>query len=226
MIHILDTLLLKESGRFLAADPPGAIHGNLGRLSLGHEAFAGIPEPRGEIAKTAGFRIDCILEAADRHLIFVSRVDDYGVRIGDQGVPVARFDIGADTRARIHAGHAHGNDLGLQAHLHPLERHGGSAGHFHVQIGAAGQGADMIQHLRDLLLRSGDGSVDAFCGQQQGSAQVCVPAYLFQRLTHVHVIVEASEAIERGHADGGRRRRSGIVHGPFHSAANRIRQHL
>ena len=55
----------------------------------------------------------------------------------------------ADAGARIDIGDAHRHDLTLEPHFHFAERHLVCAAFFPFEIGAAGQGADMVKHRVD-----------------------------------------------------------------------------
>ncbi len=62
----------------------------------------------------------------------VSSSSDVG--LGDQCVPVAGIDIGADLAGRIGAVIAERDDLLLQPHLEPAERHRFSGREFQLEI--------------------------------------------------------------------------------------------
>ncbi len=126
MIDFIDALLFEKGGRFLAANPPGAEHRDFGLAPGAKQFLAPVAEPARKLPEAARRGIDRAFEAADRHFVIVAGVDHDGVRVGDQRVPVLRIDIGAGAALRIDPGLAHGNDLGFDAHLHPLERRCGS----------------------------------------------------------------------------------------------------
>ena len=102
--------------------------------------------------EAAGLRVDRAVERTDGHLVIVTRVDHDRIGIGDQRIPVLRLDISAGAFPGIDAALAHRDDLGLEPHLHPLEGQGGRVRQFHVEIGAAGQRADMVQHPGNRLV--------------------------------------------------------------------------
>ena len=78
--------------------------------------------------------IDRALERAHRHLEGVAGVDHQRVGRGDQRVPVGGVDIGADLPGRIGGRVAERDDLLLQPHLQPAERHRLGAREFQFEI--------------------------------------------------------------------------------------------
>ena len=119
MEHLVEAERLHIGSRLLAADAAGAEHGDF----LAFEFSAVFARPLREFTKTLGMGIDRIFEGAQRHFVVVAGVDDDRVGIGDQGIPVAGLDIGADGTKRIDVFHAHGDDFAFQANLHAMERH-------------------------------------------------------------------------------------------------------
>ena len=82
-----------------------------------------------------------------------------------------------------------------------------------LDVGAAGQGADMSENGVDTLVRPCDGAIDPFTGQKQSAAH----ARLFHTRRQIGLdgrgIVKSRELVERGNAD---RSRGGFG---FHGAA-------
>src|SRR5690606_37463031 len=118
MVHVAHPLGLQEGGGLFAADAAGAVHGDLGRRRAVQQGAALGAEPVGELAEGAGVGLDRAFEGPDLALVVVAGVDDDGVGVRDQGVPVLRRDIGPDALDRVDVGLAHGDDLGLHPHLH------------------------------------------------------------------------------------------------------------
>ncbi|MND66246.1 hypothetical protein D3C80_576350 [compost metagenome] len=165
--------------------------------------------PVGKLAEGFGLRIDRALEDADGGLVIVAGVDDDGIRIGDQLVPVARLDIGADDAVRIDIRHAHGDDLFLELHLQPHERHVRSAAFLVLQRGKFRLGAQEGEHGVNARIRPGNGAVDAFGGKQQRALDAVLLAELEQRLAQALEPRQAGEMIKRGHKEITRGFRAG-----------------
>ena len=123
MEDVVDTFSLDETGGLFAADAAGAEHGDFRLSALGFEARAEIAEPGGELPEAFRLRINRAFKGADGDFVIVAGVDQNGVRIRNQGVPVFRLHIGADEAVRVSAGHAHGDDFALQAHFEAREGH-------------------------------------------------------------------------------------------------------
>ena len=110
-------------GRLLAANATGAEHRDLRCPALCGKLGAKGFEPVREFAKRLRFRIDRALEGAECDFVIIARVDHHCVGIGDQGVPIFWFDIGADQAGWVGTGNAHGDNLILQAHFQTQEGH-------------------------------------------------------------------------------------------------------
>jgi hypothetical protein len=87
--------------------------------------------------------IDRVFEGPDADLIVVTRVDQDGVGVSDQGIPVLGRNIVADLGQGVDIGLAHGHDLALEPNLHPVEGQGLGKAILDRKGRAAGQGADM-----------------------------------------------------------------------------------
>jgi len=110
----------------------------------------------------------------------------------------------ADALERVDIGLAHGHDLALEANLHAVERHGLGGRILDLEIGAAGQGANMGEDVFDCVRGTGDSAVDAFASEQQRALDVIRVAQLNQRLAQGGGVRETGETVQRGHADGWR----------------------
>ena len=202
MIDLVHPLGARESGRFLAADPAGAEHGDSGLTPLALKFGALGAKPFGKFAEAGGLRIDRAFEGTDLHFVIVARVDHDRLRIRNQRVPVLGRDIGANPGKRIEIGLAHGHDLFFQPHLGAVEGHDRGARFLDLDLGAAGQRADMVERRFDTLITSGDCAVDAFLCQQQSSAHGIRFAYRKQRRAQRTRVVETRKLVQRGNTDG------------------------
>ena len=193
VIDLFNPLLEQVIRALLAADTAGAKH----RHALVVKAlFIRLP-PLRELAKAFGLRVDRALECADRHLVIIARVDHRHIVRTDQIVPFGRLDIMADAGARIDIGLAHGDDLGLQAHLHAAKGLLGGKAFLMHQIAASRQSADMRQNRVNSGARSGDGAVDPLMGDEQGAGDPFGGAKRLERGLHGLAVGETGEVIER-----------------------------
>ena len=165
-----------EGGRFFAAYAAGAKHRNFGKFSgdggelaaLGHLAFY----PAGKLRKTGCGGVDGARKGSDGDLIVVARVDQDDARLGQQGVPVCRFDVLAGHQRRVHVRHAKGDDLAFQAHLHAVKRQRLCPSFLVFQCRQARIAAQISQYGVHANSRPGNRAVDAFGCQQQRALDV------------------------------------------------------
>ena len=208
VMHVAHPLGLQEGGGLFAADTAGAVHRHLRR---GRTVQQGAPlgaEPVGELAEGAGVGLDRARKGADLALIVVAGVDDDGVGVGDQGVPVLGRDVGPDALDRVDVGLAHGDDLGLHPHLHAVEGHGLRRRIFQLQPLEARQGAHPVDDAGDVGFGAGDGAVDPLMRDQKRAAHLR-PAQVQQMHPQRRRIGHGRETIQGGHGEGGRRRLGG-----------------
>ena len=119
--------------------------------------------------------VDRALEGADGHFVVVARVDHRHIRRANEVVPVSGFNVMANARARVHVGLAHRDDLFLQPNLEAAEGLVGAGAFLPLQIGAAGQGADMVKHRVDPGAWPRDGAVDPLmCQQKRAGDALCL----------------------------------------------------
>jgi hypothetical protein len=78
----------------------------------------------------------------------------------------------------------------------------GRARVLHLEIVFTNQIADMFQHLVDRMIRSGDGAVDTFVGEEQRALDAMRAAHPRQGATNFHAIVDGIELVECDDADG------------------------
>ncbi|MNJ39492.1 hypothetical protein D3C77_343660 [compost metagenome] len=211
VVDVAHPLGLEEGGGLFAADAAGAVHGDLGRRRPIQQGAALGAEPVGELAEGAGVGLDRALEGADLALVIVAGVDDDGVGIGDQGVPVLGRDIGPDALDRVDAGLAHGDDLGLHPHLHAVEGHGLGGRVLQLQPVKARQGAHPVDDASDRGPWPGDGAVDPLVRHQQGAAHLS-PAQLQQVQAQRRRIGHRGETVEGGHGEGRHRGNGRVDH--------------
>ena len=124
--------------------------------------------------------------------------------VGDQRVPVAGLDIGADAGERVDVGDAHRHDLLLQPHLHAVERHFGSGAVLDLEAGEFRHGFEMSDEFGDRSLAAGDRAVDALARQEQRALDAAGAAEGGERRAQLFMAVEPHEAVERRDAEGGR----------------------
>lgn len=91
MVDVLVSLLLEVGGGLFAADTAGAVHGD-GDGFVGREV---VLQPAREFSERAGGGVLGAVEDADGDFVIVAGI--YGDRagVGDELVPVLRFDVGA-----------------------------------------------------------------------------------------------------------------------------------
>gem|GEM_PF-5616747 len=208
VMHVAHTLGLQEGGGLFTADAAGAVHGDLGR---GRPVQQGAPlgaEPVGELAEGAGVGLDGAFKGADLALIVVAGVDENGVGIGDQGVPVLRRNIGSHALDRVDVGLAHGDDLGLHPHLHTVEGHGLGRRILQLQPLEPRQGAHAVDNASDVGFRPGDGAVDPLVRHQKRAAHLR-PAQVQQVQAQRRRIGHGRETIQGGDGERGRGRHRG-----------------
>ena len=195
---VFDPFMAEESGRFFAANPAGAEH----RDALAREtAGIGAP-PVGEVAEAFRSGIDRAGEAAIADLEGIARVDQHGVRIVDEGIPVGGIDIGRGLARGVEPRHLHRHNLFLEPHLHPLERHLGGGRIFDVERSTVGERADMVDDGGDPGFAAGDRAVDPFASEEQRSLDAVPGADVEKRLAQHGGIGERGEAIEGGNGEG------------------------
>ena len=202
MEDVLNALGLEEGGGLFTADSAGAVHGDLRRVRPVQQGAALGAEPVGEVAKSTGIGLDRPFEGPDGGLIVVAGVDHHDARLPDQGVPVSGRDIGSGIGGRVEVRLAHGDDLGLDPDLQPVERHGVGVCEFDVEVSETGQGADARQHAVDGRLGAGDGAVQPLTGDQQGAAHIRA-AQGVEAIAHGGAVSDGREPVEGGDADGG-----------------------
>ena len=209
---LVNALAQQVVGRFLAPDAARAEH----RDPLVVEPVAVRLPPGGEIAEAGGAGIDRPLERADGDLVIVAGVDHGHVRRRDQGVPVGGIDIVADAGAGVDVGLAHRHDLALQPDLEAGKGRLPGRALLPLQIGAAGQGADVGQHRVDARARACDGAVDPLGRDQQGAGDAARLAHGAEAGAQGVRVREPGEVIERGddlHGRGCKARRGGAQYG-------------
>ena len=101
-------------------------------------------KPIGELAERFCLWVDRAFKGPNRHLIIITGVDEDGIRIGDQCVPVFWLHISADLSFRVDALNAKRYDLFLDAHLHPVKWHFLGMRVFDVKLGTAGKGTQIM----------------------------------------------------------------------------------
>ena len=138
VVHLLHSLLLQECSRLLAADAAGAEHRDSRLPFAAQQPVTHAAKPVGKVAEANRLRVDRTGEGTNRDLVSVTRVDHDRVGIGDERVPISGLHVGSGVHAGIKAWLAHGDDLALNAHLHPVERHGGRTRQLDVEIRAVG----------------------------------------------------------------------------------------
>ena len=193
VIDILDPLADQEIGGFLASNAAGAEHCD---PLVVKTVLVRLPPGR-EVAEAFGFGIDSPFEGANGDLVIVPRVDHRHIGRLDQGVPICRVDVMPDPRARIDIRLPHGDDLFLQAHLHPTEGLILRAAFLPLQVGTAGQGADMRQNRVDACAGSGNRAIDPLTGQQKGTGHALGQAQVFQRALQGRRILETGKVVKR-----------------------------
>src|SRR6056297_775884 len=127
-----------------------------------------------------------------------ARVDHRHIRRADQLVPFGGVDVVADARLGVDVRLAHGDDLALEADLEAAEGLPLTAAFLPLQIGAAGQGADMGQHRVDSGAGACDGAVDPFMRQQERTRDALREAKAIERATDGGGVIEAGEVVEGG----------------------------
>lgn len=111
MVNLTKSILLQIAARFLAADTAGAEHGD----PLATLPFQKRPQrvfgPFRELPEAFRAWIEGTFEAADRCFVAVAGVDDQGVGVIHQFIPVLGVHIRAHADVWIHVAQADGHNL-------------------------------------------------------------------------------------------------------------------
>ncbi len=189
VVDLAEASFFHESGRLFAADPAGAIHGDLGGLR-GVEVGIDVV---GEFAEGIGLRIDCPVKLPDANLVGVPGIDDGDLWIGDKGIPILRCDIGADFVDGGYRGVADCNDFLFEPNLHSIERPFGGMGPLDLDRAGRGEGSEFSGQGGEVGGIAGNGSVKALGGEEEGAGNAVVDAEL---LEIVAVVAEGGKVEE------------------------------
>jgi hypothetical protein len=103
----------------------------------------------------------------------------------------------------VHLGHAHGDDLAFEAHLHPVKRQVVGPGFLVLELCQARIAAQIRQHGAHAGFGPGDGAVDAFGGQQQRALDVVGLALREQRRLQRGKVGQLNKLVEGGGRNWG-----------------------
>ena len=191
--HFFDPKRAHIGRRLLAAYAAGAEHGYLAALHL----LPVLLRPLRELAKAVRLGVEGVAEGAERNLVVIARVDDDRVRIGDQRVPVRRFDIGAGVADGIKVRNSHRDDFALEADLHAVERHLVGMAVLDVYPREVREAVEMRDEFADGFGRSGDSAVDSLMRKEKRAAYAALAAEGCKRRAHFLPKGKGSEAVER-----------------------------
>ena len=107
VIHLFDTLLAQEVGRFFTADAAGAKH----RDAFIVKAIFVLFPPLGKFTELLGLWVYGPFKGADAHFVIVAGINDHNIGCRNQGVPILRFDVMSNACFWIDIGLAHCHDF-------------------------------------------------------------------------------------------------------------------
>ncbi len=181
---MLEALGEEVGGGFFTTDTASTKHGDV-FVVLGIEVSGDVG---GEFVEGIGVRIDRTCKGTDFDFVLVASVDDKYVRIGDQGVPVLGFDVGADEIGRIDRWDAEGDNFGAESDSEPIEWRFGSDRFFVFEIGKTGIGGESGEDGIDTRASTRDRPIDPFGCQQDCAFNLMLLAQVEQGLTTICVV--------------------------------------